>query len=204
MTGRKCPSFSKLIEFSEGKLAVSSQRRVDHHIKGGCKRCREEMDWISEQSRLMRTSLLQDPSEEVVANAISLFRKKGPGVRTWIRITSSFEMPENLPVHGVRATDVGSQQKSLETSFYKVSLMLAHDKRELTLAGQLEAKSGQVEVAHCLVEMVSGKRNMGSTLTNERGEFLFPGLSTKNFELRIHGDPDSILIVFNSDESTND
>ncbi|MCI0417301.1 hypothetical protein L0222_31425 [bacterium] len=201
MTAIKCPTFSKLLDFSEEKLAASSRRRVDHHLKGGCIKCREKMEWFSQHSQLTGALHLQNPPEKVVASALSLFRQKGPGVKSWIRIASSFETPEDFQLHGVRAMDAGSQQKSLETSFYKISLMLACDKAELTLAGQLEAKSAIVEVAHCLVEIVSGKKNMRSTLTNERGEFLFPGLHTKDFELRIHGEPDSVLIVFDSYQS---
>jgi hypothetical protein len=60
--------------------------------------------------------------------------------------------------------------------------------------GQIVSEKPGVETAGCLVELSSGKKQLGSTVTNQNGEFMFTANRGKNLQLKIHGQPETVLI----------
>ncbi len=185
----KCPEFDKILDLIENRLGKSEAKKVDTHMKS-CTNCIEQAEWARKTMASMKNSTLIEAPEYVIQKAISIFPKERAKLLDWVTAKLNFDSWLTPEMAGVRSEDAAPRQRIYQTDSYKIVLMNEPGR----WIGQIVSGREGVETAGCLVELSSGKKILGSTVTNQNGEFMFNAGANKNLTLKIHGQPESILI----------
>ena len=190
----RCPEYSEILDLVESRLDSGSVKKVEAHV-AGCSDCHERRQWAERTMAAMRTqNRVFDAPEYAVQKAISLVSGRKAGLGEWIKAKLDFDSWAVPAAAGVRSEEQGSRQCVYVTDAYRVHLMLDTSKKTVRMTGQLVANAPSAEPAHCLVEATDSLKSLGQATTNESGEFLLEVPRNKQVQLKIHGDPESILI----------
>lgn len=190
----KCPDFSDILDFIDSKMESGAKKKLEQHLKSGCDHCQESIHRASRLIGLMQSNQIVEAPDYVVNRAVSLFKDRKKGLLDWVRGKLDFDSWTVPAVAGLRSMDRGPRQLTYSTENYEVVLMLQADKKGATLTGQLLAKNPDTLADGCLVQVASKNKILESRLTNGEGEFVVPSVPSKEFDLLIHGDLESIRI----------
>jgi hypothetical protein len=186
----KCPEFSKILDFIENRLAKSESQKLETHIQE-CAKCVDQAEWARKTLATMKNSSPIEAPEYVIQKAVSIFPKEKVKIADWVIAKLNFDSWLAPEMAGVRSKEAGSRQLIYHTGSYKIVLMNEPGR----LIGQIVSDRSDVETAGCLIELSSGKKFLGSTVTNQNGEFMLNAAAKKNLTLKIHGQPESVLIM---------
>jgi hypothetical protein len=186
----KCPEFSKILDLIENRLAKSERQTLDAHIHE-CAKCMDQAEWARKTLATMKNSSLIEAPEYIIQKAISIFPKEKVKISDWVIAKLNFDSWRTPEMAGVRSEDAGPRQLIYHTNSYKIVLMNEPGR----LIGQIVSDRADVETAGCLIELSSGRKTLGSTVTNQNGEFMLSAEPKKNLTLKIHGQPESVLIT---------
>lgn len=190
----KCPELSEVLDLIENRLDTSSRKRIESHVLQ-CAGCTGKKEWAERTMTAMKNqNQLYDAPEYAIQKAAKLLPARKQGLGDWILAKLDFDSWMAPATAGVRAEDRGPRQCVYVTDAYRVYLMLEAGDKNGRMVGQLVANSASAEPSHCLVEVSDSKKVLGKTITGESGEFLFEVPRNKNLQLKIHGDPESVLI----------
>ena len=123
----------------------------------------------------MKNSTLIEAPEYVIQKAISIFPEQKMKLVDWVTAKLNFDSWLTPEMAGVRSEEVGPRQRIYNTDSYKIVLMNEPGR----WIGQIVSGREGVETAGCLVELSSGKKVLGTTVTNQNGEFMFTADATK-------------------------
>lgn len=190
----KHPQFSEILDYFENRLSSSAKKRVQTHLDSGCSSCQSDVEWLSRNLGLMKSeSVLYDAPENLVQKAIDVFPEKKHTVRDWVKARLQFDSWKVPQTAGVRSGGQGPRQWIYSSDSYKIHLMLDETTEGQQIIGQLVSDNPETDIAGCLIELTRNDKQLEWVCTNQNGEFLLSSVPTQ-FELKIHGSPESILL----------
>lgn len=191
----KCPQFQEVLDLVDGNLPSSMGEKVKRHLQTGCVKCAESYGWASQIVQSMKANEVVQPPEYVAQRALALFQRREEGLLDWVRAKLDFDSWSVPELAGIRSEDRGPRQYSYITENYQVVMMLQQQGKKLfSLTGQLIAKSPSAAIEGCLIQVSGKNKIIESKVTGKSGEFIFSSVPSKNFDLLIHADPESVRI----------
>ncbi len=187
----RCPSFEKLLDYLDGKLAAEEAERVATHLSGDCAQCSANRDWFNQVKTLAALDQSIDPPAWVTKRALRIFETQKPRlverlVQAIAALTfDSFARPA---VIGVRSTETTNRQLLYNAGAYSIDLQIAPvGGSRADLVGQIlcEAETSFDSVAGLALELVSQDQKTHRASTNEMGEFTIGGLKQGLYNLTI-------------------
>jgi len=194
----KHPEFVEIVDLVENRLSASARKTVEAHLGKGCKSCRESRDWVGKTTRAMRAQRLVDAPEYSIQKAVSLMAgRKRPSFAEWIIAKLEFDSALAPQQAGVRSGAVAERQWVFSSASCKIVLIMDKRKEGNVLIGQVTPRAaGEALPASFLIEVLQENRIVAVKRTSDHGEFVLSPVSGRNLELRIHGEPESILVEF--------
>ena len=191
----KCPQFQEVLDLVDGKLSSSLGEKVKRHLQTGCGKCAESYEWATRIVRAMKANEIVQPPEYVAQRALALFQRREKGLLDWVCAKLEFDSWSVPELAGIRSEDRGPRQYSYVTENYQVVMMLQQQgKKSFSLTGQLIAKTPSATIEGCLIQVSGKDKILESKVTGKTGEFIFSSVPSKNFDLLIHADPESVRI----------
>ncbi len=185
----KCPEFMKILDLVDNRLGKVETQKIKGHIST-CAKCTDQAEWARKTLSSMKSSGLVDAPEYAIQKAISIFPKEKVKLAEWVIAKLNFDSWMSPQTAGVRSEDAGPRQRIYQTESYKIILMNEPGR----WIGQVVSEKPGVEAAGCLVELSSGKKHLGSTITNQNGEFMFSSNRNNDLQLKIHGQAETVVI----------
>jgi hypothetical protein len=189
----RCPELEEILDFLDNRLERSRANVLRSHIES-CVSCRETSEWASNTKTAIQSKDLVDAPEYLIKKAIAVFPQKKASFKEWVLAKLSFDSGLVPLTAGVRSSQTAPRQRIYETDTYKIILMSEQGADVTRWTGQIVATQPEAETSDCLVEIVKGKKSINKSVTNQNGEFLLTSPPGKQFELRVHGQPESVLI----------
>ena len=189
----KCPSFERLIDYLDGRLAGDEAGRVAAHLASECSHCAPTRDWYATVRQAVSRDDSMEPPPWVLKRAIKIFGEKGSRPRLIEKlgravaslVFDSFAQPALL---GVRSTETANRQLLYRAGDYSIDLQVAHSEESTAdVRGQiLRAGEERFEsVAGLKIELLRGGAEEQEALTGETGEFAFERLEPGRYDLRL-------------------
>ena len=189
----KCPSFERLIDYLDGRLAEDEAARLAAHVDSGCRHCAPTRDWYVLVRQAVSADDCVEPPPWVLKRAVRIFDEKGSRPRLVERLGRAvaslvFDSLAQPVILGVRSTETANRQLLYRAGDYSVDLQIApSDGASLDVRGQVlrEGEEGFESVAGIKVELTPGGEVTRETLTDGTGEFAFEGLEPGEYDLRL-------------------
>ncbi len=187
----RCPSFEKLLDYLDGKLAATETERVATHLSSGCAQCSANRDWYNQVTMIAVSDDSVEPPAWVTKRALRIFETKKPGLveRLAQAIASltfdSFARPAAV---GVRSTETTNRQLLYSAGAYSIDLQVAPlSGSRADLVGQIlcEAETSFDSVAGLRLELTGEDQKTHNASTNAMGEFTISGLKQGVYNLNI-------------------
>jgi hypothetical protein len=188
----RCPSFEKLIDYIDNRLAEPDRAKVAEHLATGCGSCAENRDWYERVRLTASTDDSVAPPSWVLKRAVRIFEAaERPRISERIKqviaslVFDSFARPS---LAGVRSSETVNRQLLYRAGEYNIDLQIASFASTSTeLMGQIlrEGDANFESVSGLTIEVAREKEKVLSTVTDEMGEFRINGLESGVYELRI-------------------
>jgi hypothetical protein len=187
----RCPSFEKLLDYLDGKLAAKEAEGVATHLSSGCMHCSANRDWYTQVTTLAVGDESVEPPAWITKRALRIFETQKPGLverlaKAIARLTfDSFARPA---VVGVRSTETTNRQLLYNAGAYSIDLQVAPlSGGRADLAGQIlcEAETSFESVAGLALELIGKDHKIHRASTNKMGEFTINGLKQGVYNLNI-------------------
>jgi hypothetical protein len=189
----KCPEFKELLDLVENKMSASKRATVNSHIKE-CAKCAGDRAWAERTFQAMKaSSQLYDAPEYAIRKATGLLTPK-QALGDWVLAELSFDSWLSPEATGVRSASPGPRQYEYRTDAYSIHLMMDPAGKQARVTGQLVANRPDAVATHCLVELADSKSVLRQVSTGRNGEFAFEAPTRRKLQLKIHGDPESVLL----------
>ncbi len=198
----KCPSFERLIDYLDGRLANEEADRVAAHLASECTHCAPTRDWYVTVRQAASADDSTAPPPWTLKRAIKIFGEKGSRPRLVERlgravaslVFDSFAQPALL---GVRSTETANRQLLYHAGDYSIDLQVAQlEEARTDVRGQIlrEGEERFESVAGLKIELLRGGVQGQETLTGETGEFAFERLEPGEYDLRLETGDLSITV----------
>lgn len=190
----KCPTFERLIDFLDERLASSSAAVVAAHLDTGCSHCASDRAWYESLKRVAASDDSVEPPPWVLKRALRVFEETGRA-RTTVasragRMIASllFDSLSRPAMAGVRSSGTDERQLLYRAGDYSIDLQVTTaGQHHSNLAGQIlrEGEFSFESVAALPVELSGESGSRYSSVTSDRGEFSISSLELGTYELRI-------------------
>ena len=198
----RCPSFERLIDYLDGRLAAAEASRVTAHIESGCRNCAANREWYEKVRFVAGSDDMPEPPPWVLKRALRIFenRQARPhlverlGRAVASLVFDSFALPA---VAGVRSTATSDRQLLYRAGDYSIDLQVAPSSQaRADLIGQVlrEGEASFSSVAAIRLELSREGEVIFSTATNEMGEFAFNNLGQGEYDLLVETTEGSITV----------
>lgn len=193
--------FEILADWAEGRLPAAEAKSVEERLAGADDATRAEAAWLRTFSRASRDVVLDDPPAEQRAELSEIFEayaqgRRQPGPLRRIAATLSFG-GGTQPLAGVRSAASQEAQGQLIYSTEVADIALNFRRRpesgRLDLDGQV-FPNDDAEPDTFGVQILSGTEEVGTTATDELGEFAFEGVPPGEYQILVSGREVEILI----------
>ncbi len=191
--------FETLADWAEGRLPEAEAGAVERRLAGDDEATRADAEWLRAFARAAGGIVIEDPpagQRAALAEAFEAYaggrRQPGP-VRRFVA-TLSFG-GGSRPVAGVRSTGGAGGQLVYTTEAADVALNLRRrpGNGKLDVDGQVfPNEAGEPETFG--VQILSGTDEVGTTATDELGEFAFEGVPPGQYQIMLSGREVEILI----------
>lgn len=192
----KCPTFERLIDYLDERLASSSAAMVAAHLDTGCGQCVSDRAWYESLKRVARSDESIEPPPWVFKRALRIFEATGhtrtTGASRAGRLIASllFDSMSRPAMAGARSSGADGRQLLYRAGDYSVDLQVTPiDQNRSSLAGQIlrEGEFSFESVAGLQFELSSASGARYSSVTSDRGEFSITSLEAGTYDLRIDG-----------------
>lgn len=198
----KCPGFTQLIDYLDGRLSGEKAKSIADHFESGCRNCSASRDWYEHTRAIAASDQTIAPPPWVVKRAVRLFetRKGKPGVaaRVGHAIASLiFDSVSRPAPEGARSAQAGNRQLLYCAGDYSIDLVIAQSGQSgADLFGQV-LRDGDFEfesVTGLPLELMTRGRRVRSVETNGLGEFAMNGVRQGEYDLKVETAEASITI----------
>ena len=126
--------------------------------------------------------------------------KQRPGLRKRLVATLTFDSGLRSTVVGIRKTDAPelSRQLVYATDASDIALDIlpqAHDESRLDLEGQVLPNDEDIESGFFRVQLLRGETELGTTVTDDLGEFAFESVPPGVYEMLLSTDKYDIVVA---------
>lgn len=190
----KCPTFERLIDFLDERLAPSSAAAVAAHIDTGCGHCASDRAWYESLKRVAASDESVEPPPWVFKRALRIFEETGPtrttGANRAGRLIASllFDSMSRPAIAEARSSGAEGRQLLYRAGDYSIDLQVTPiDQNRSNLAGQIlrEGEFNFESVAALPLELSGAAGARYSSVTSDRGEFSINSLELGEYDLRI-------------------
>ena len=196
---RRRIDFETLADWVEGRLPEEEARAVEERLAGADEATRAEAEWLRTFFRTSRDLVLEDPpagQRDELAAAFEDYaegrRRPGPVERLVAALSSGGGL---RPVAGVRSAGGVEGQLVYTTEAADVALNVRRrpGNGKLDLDGQVFPNEERMSEAFG-VQILRGTDEVGTTATDELGEFAFEGVAPGEYQILVSGAGVEILI----------
>ncbi|MEK6300689.1 MAG: carboxypeptidase-like regulatory domain-containing protein [Acidobacteriota bacterium] len=190
----KCPTFERLIDFLDERLASSSAAAVVAHLDTGCSHCASDRAWYESLKRVAASDDSVEPPPWVLKRALKVFEEPGR-TRTTVasragRLIASllFDSLSQPAVAEARSVGADGRQLLYRAGDYSIDLQVTPaGQNRSNLAGQIlrEGEFSFESVAALPLQLSGASGSRYSIVTSDRGEFSVSSLELGTYELRI-------------------
>ena len=190
----KCPTFERLIDYLDDRLASSSAAAVAGHLETGWSQCVSDRAWYESLKRVAASDESVEPPPWVFKRALRIFEETGQ-TRTTVasragRLIASllFDSMSRPAMAGARSSGADARQLLYRAGDYSVDLQVTPvDQNRSNLAGQIlrEGEFSFESVAALPFELSAASGTRYSSVTSDRGEFSINSLEAGTYDLRI-------------------
>lgn len=194
------PSFSRLLDWLEGKLSAEEAAALAQTVEQDPRLC-AQVRWLRDFLRLSRETVLAEPPETVRRAAMARFAayaqsKRSPGLwRTLIATLTSDTWAQLAPA-GARAVSLRTTPRQLvyHTELADVALSIHFQAVPATfdLAGQVFPLIE--EETEFVVQLVQEGAERRLVLADDLGRFTLEGLPAGTYELVLSSDAGEIVV----------
>lgn len=193
--------FDTLADWAEGRLPAEEARSIEERLADADEVTRADAAWLRAFSRATRDVVLEDPPAEQRAELLSIFEdyakgRRQPGALKRIAATLTFGGGMQ-PLAGVRSAASREAEGQLIYSTEVADIALNYRRRpqngKLDLDGQVFPNDDSEPDAFG-VQILSGTEEVGTTATDELGEFAFQGISPGEYQILVSSAEVEILI----------
>ena len=193
--------FETLADWAEGRLPEAEARAVEERLADADDATRAEAEWLRTFSRASKEVVLEDPPAEQRAELSGIFEayaegRRQPGPLKRLAATLSFGGGLQ-PLAGVRSAASQESQGQLIYSTEAADIALNFRRRpgsgDLDLDGQVFPNDDEEPEAFG-VQILLGAEEVGTTATDELGEFAFEGVPPGEYQILLSSDQVEILI----------
>ena len=199
----KCPTFERLIDYLDDRLASSSAAVVAAHLETGCSQCVSDRAWYESLKRVAASDESVEPPPWVFKRALRIFEETGQS-RTTVasragRLVASllFDSMSRPAMAGARSSGADARQLLYRAGDYSVDLQVTPvDQNRSNLAGQIlrEGEFSFESVAALPFELSGASGTRYSSVTSDRGEFSINSLEAGTYDLRIDARGSRLMI----------
>ncbi|HVF89294.1 MAG TPA: zf-HC2 domain-containing protein [Blastocatellia bacterium] len=187
----RCPSFERLIDYLDGRLADGEADRVAGHLASGCQQCAPTRAWYEGLRELVASDDTIEPPSWVLKRAVRIFDEKAArpnlverlGRAVASLVFDSFAHPSLV---GVRSTETANRQLLYHAGEYSIDLQIAPtDGAGVDMRGQVlrEGEERFESVTGLKVELGRGNNRPRATFTGATGEFAFQNVEPGDYDL---------------------
>ena len=191
--------FETLAEWAEGRLPAAEARAVERRLDEADEATRADAAWLRAFARAAGEVVIEDPPPEQRAALAEAFEAYAEGRRqpgTLRRLVAALSFGGGLrPVEGVRSAGGTEGQLVYTTEAADVALNFRRrpGNGKLDVDGQVFSnEAGEPEAFG--VQILSGTDEVGTTATDELGEFAFEGIAPGEYQILLSGEEVEILI----------
>lgn len=193
--------FETLADWAEGRLPAEEARAVEQRLADADEATRADAGWLRAFSRATRDVVLEDPPAGQRAELAAIFEayagdRRQPGAPKRIAATLTFGGGMQ-PLAGVRSAAAREAQGQLIYSTEVADIALNYRRRpqngKLDLDGQV-FPNDETEPDTFGVQILSGTEEVGTTATDELGEFAFEGIAPGEYQILVSSAEVELLI----------
>ena len=188
-----------LADWAEGRLPAEEARTVEERLGAADEATRTSAEWLLTFSRDTRDVVLEDPPAGQRAELAKAFEayaegRRQPGPLKRLAATLSFG-GRLQPAVGVRSAGGAEGQLIYTTETADVALNVRRrpENGNLDLDGQV-FPNDDAEPDAFGVQILSGTDEVGTTATDELGEFAFEGVPPGDYQILLSSEQVEILI----------
>jgi hypothetical protein len=199
----RCPSFERLLDYLDGKLAASESSSVQAHLASDCVSCAASRQWYQQVRAVAAADDTVEPPAWVLKRALRIFDQQRPrlGERSTVErmkdavaalVFDSFARPA---VAGVRSTETSNRQLLYRAGDYHLDLQIAPaGPSRPDLIGQVlrEGDATFASVAEMPLALLRGEQAKYEITTNEMGEFVIRGVEEGEYNVRLETSEGSV------------
>ncbi len=193
--------FETLADWAEGRLPAEEARSVEQRLADADDATRADAEWLRAFSRASKEIVLEDPPAAQREELLSIFEAYAEGRRqpgALKRIAATLTFGGGLqPLAGVRSAASQEAQGQLIYSTEVADIALNFRRRpqngKLDLDGQVFPNDHSEPDAFA-VQILSGTDEVGTTATDELGEFAFEGIAPGEYQILVSSAEVEILI----------
>ncbi len=190
----KCPTFERLIDYLDERLASSAVEAVAAHLDSGCDRCASDRDWYKSLKHTAASDESVEPPPWVFKRALRVFEEaKRP--RTTVasragRLLASllFDSAGGPAMAEARSSGADARQLLYRAGDYSIDLQVTPvDQNRSDITGQIlrEGEFSFESVAALPLELADARGTGHSSVTSDRGEFSLNALEPGIYHIRI-------------------
>jgi hypothetical protein len=189
--------FETLVDWAEGRLPEEEVLAVERRLAEADEATLAEAEWLSTFSRASRDVVLEDPPAGQRAELARAFEDYAEGRRRPLRhLVATLSFGGGLqPVAGVRSAggDEGQLVYTTEAADVALNFRRRPGNGKLDVDGQVFPNDeGEPEAFG--VQILNGTDEVGTTVTDELGEFAFEGVAPGEYQILLSSEEVEILI----------
>lgn len=191
----KCPTFERLIDYLDERLASWAADAVAAHLDSGCGRCASDRDWYTSLKHIAASDESVEPPPWVLKRALRIF-EEATRTRTTVvasragRLLASllFDSASGPAMAEARSSGADGRQLLYRAGDYSVDLQVTPvGQNRSDITGQIlrEGEFSFESVAALPLKLADAHGTGHSSVTSDRGEFSLNALEPGTYDLRI-------------------
>ncbi len=187
------------VDFVRNLLPEAERAQMQAHLDGGCERCRRELDLLRQVVSFTAVENSYRAPEDVARLARAIYRPMSEPAGVLRRLLGAliYDGFGEPVMAGVRHAAPSGQQLAFNAGDYCVDLRVQGqmDSSQVAMAGQIvNRKAPEDRLAGLPVALVSGRRIIAETLSNEFGEFSLEYTTARKLRLQIEVSNEGVRI----------
>ncbi len=187
------------VDFVRNLLPEAERVQMQAHIDSGCERCRRELDLLRQVVNFSAVESTYRAPEELARMARAIYRPMSAPAGVLRRLMGSliFDGFGEPAMAGVRHAVPSGQQLAFNAGDYCVDVRVQGEinSSQVAMAGQIvNRKAPEDRLAGLPVALVSGRKIIAETLSNEFGEFSLEYTAVRKLRLQIEVSNEGVRI----------
>ena len=198
--------FARLADWVEGHLSEEEAVAVEKRVAAADETTLADVAWLRRFAEISQRVVLPPPPPRVHETLVDHFEayirdKQRPGLRKRLVATLTFDSGSRSTVVGLRQTTNApelTRQLVYATDASDIALDIlpqAHDESRLDLEGQVLPNDEDIESGFFRVQLLRGETELGTTVTDDLGEFAFESVPPGVYEMLLSTDKYDIVVA---------